>query len=67
MKKSPAKPYAVKLANGRIVDNLSYQNAEEMVRLYAATWIDADRALTAISAERAARRAPVTVDASEVR
>lgn len=65
--KSPANPYAVKLANGRIADDLSYQNAEEAVRLYNASWVDADRALTAISTERTARRAPVTVDASEVR
>lgn len=67
MKKSPSNPYAVKLANGRIVDDLTHQNAEEMVRLYNASWVDFDRALTAISAERAARRAPITVDASEVR
>jgi len=67
MKKSPSNPYAVKLANGRIVDDLAYQAAEESVRLYGAVWINADRAFTAIAAERAARRAPITVDASEVR
>lgn len=70
MKKTPAtpeNPYAVRLRDGRVLADSTYQNSEEQVRLYGAAWINADQAFTAIAAERAARRAPVTVDASEVR
>jgi len=66
-KKTSTKPYAIRLADGRIVDHLDHFNASEQVRLYGAAFVDFDAAQIAITAERTAERAQITVNAKDVR
>ncbi|TGS97468.1 hypothetical protein EN814_09755 [Mesorhizobium sp. M2D.F.Ca.ET.171.01.1.1] len=56
-------PFAIVLRDGETVDHLDYQNAEEHVRLYGATWADYDAAITTVSANREEHRKQRTVDA----
>lgn len=56
-------PFSIKLSDGRILDHLDFQNAQEHVLLYGAEWINYDGALSAISAAREAKRKPTTIDA----
>lgn len=55
--------FAIRLPDGRTVDYLDWQNAQEQVLHYGAEWVDYGVALAAISAARAAERKPVTINA----
>ena len=62
---SKTNPYAIR-RDGQVIDNLDWQNASEQVQNYGAEWINPDAAVTAISAQRAAQRAQMTINAEDV-
>ncbi|TIU48983.1 MAG: hypothetical protein E5W19_15295 [Mesorhizobium sp.] len=55
--------FAIKLSDGTTVDHLDWQNAQEQVLHYGATWVDYGAALAAISEARAGTRKPGTHNA----
>ncbi|RWC27625.1 MAG: hypothetical protein EOS27_20935 [Mesorhizobium sp.] len=56
-------PFSIKLRDGRTVGHLDWQNAQEQVLHYSATWVDYGAALAAISDARAGTRKPTTINA----
>ncbi|TPO01482.1 hypothetical protein [Mesorhizobium sp. B1-1-5] len=63
MTKKNANPFTIKFRDGRIIDDLDYQNAEEAVRLYGAQWTDYNAAFTAITDAREEQRRTKTINA----